>query len=688
MARKIPSLKAAWVLLLFCLLIGAGKSAVWAGDDSGVQVVLALDLSTSPDNNQAADGVSQAASLLVHLLKDQDCLGLVAPGAVLPAARLSPEQRRQALDTLATRAPGPQQKPLADIVAQSLKLFLPGGPENRVLFILSDGRGKADPQKKTAHLEEIRQMAAQARKAGVTIFSASRVPGDSSDELKTLTSSTGGRFWEAKTVIDPATAVLNFYERLAQPQQAPITGTEFRLDPWVKQAVVVALRAVPGKGVVLTTPTGARITPRTLARTIRWVAGPAYDLIIITRPRPGPWSLAEARPADSRVFLDTDITLTATGTPRMAGADEALLVTAALSGHEKALATGAQGLGDLEFLAELHMNHEAPLTMKLKPPEPGASSVNPPGAHVGRFPPRHQEGDATLRISALGTTFQRSVELPIAITQPWYRAALPSAAAPKVPPLVFQPNPERRPQRVEGTITLQSAQGSLAGALINPAPGSEIILAQPPGCQDFCLADLHLTGTALGGRPLVIASGPRRLTIPQTAPEKPAALAAKPVTEPKTQVSKPSSTTIKSKRRWLWLALMGLGLVFFLVAGLLFWLEGREDQDSEGEKDPDDTSGKSVLRLQAQVEALLKEKAQLQGALEEKNRQVDQLQAEKADLQAELERVRTRSQGSSKSLEDLEKKLDEAEREAKGFQQEYMALYARSQEEKETIKKN
>jgi hypothetical protein len=39
-------------------------------------------------------------------------------------------------------------------------------------------------------------------------------------------------------------------------------------------------------------------------------------------------------------------------------------------------------------------------------------------------------------------------------------------------------------------------------------------------------------------------------------------------------------------------------------------------------------------------------------------------------------------------LEELEKRLEDAEREAKGFQQEYMALYARSQEEKNTIKKN
>jgi archaellum component FlaC len=87
------------------------------------------------------------------------------------------------------------------------------------------------------------------------------------------------------------------------------------------------------------------------------------------------------------------------------------------------------------------------------------------------------------------------------------------------------------------------------------------------------------------------------------------------------------------------------------------------------------------------VEALTKEKAQLTAALEEKNAQFNQIMAEKADVESELERFREKFQGSSKTLEELEKKLDDAEREAKGVQEEYMALYARNQREKEGFQK-
>jgi len=685
MARKIPSLKAAWVLLLFCLLTGGGISAAGAGDNPGVQLVLVLDIVPSPDHNRSADSVSRAASLLSRLLPDQAYLGLAAPGTELPAAQLGTAERREFLDALAAMKPPAQPQPFADILTRSLKLFQPGGPEKRGVIILSDVAGATDTRKKNDHLEEITGMVTQARQAGVAIFAASRVPGFSPDELQALTLATGGRFWDAKTSSDLITTILKFYERLGPHQEAPITGADFRLDQWVKQAVVVALRSVPGKAVMLTTPTGARLSPRARVRNVSWEAGQDYDLITLSAPRPGVWSLAGARPADSRVFLDTDIILDTTGVPLVVGADEAIPVTAALAGPEKAL-TGPQGLAGAEFLAELEMDHGKPLTMALRAPELRESSASSPETRVGRFPPLHWEGEACLRISALGKTWQRAVELPITITRPWYQVALPTTTAPDGPPISFQPDPKGHPQPVEATLTLQSAQGSLAGSLINPAPGSAIIMSKPSGCQDTCLADLQLTATAPGGRPLVIASGPRPLTFQPAASEATAEPDDKKI-EAKAQAPHNPAKTRKSKRRWLWLVLSGTGVVFFLGAGVLFWLDSRGGQEAEGDEDGDKPSGKGALRHQAQVDVLLKEKAQLQAALDEKKRQSEQLEKEKAALQAELDRNKSKSEGSSKSLEELGKRLEEAEREAKGFQQEYMALYARSQEEKDTIKK-
>jgi hypothetical protein len=142
------------------------------------------------------------------------------------------------------------------------------------------------------------------------------------------------------------------------------------------------------------------------------------------------------------------------------------------------------------------------------------------------------------------------------------------------------------------------------------------------------------------------------------------------------------------ERRLLWLALVGVGVAVLLVAELFFWQDKPDTGDAAGEVDADGAPGKNILRLQAQLEALSKEKAQLHAALEEKNQQAATLLAEKADLQADLERIRAKTKGNVQSIEELEKKLEEAEREAQGVQQEYTALYARNQQERENIKKN
>ncbi len=135
------------------------------------------------------------------------------------------------------------------------------------------------------------------------------------------------------------------------------------------------------------------------------------------------------------------------------------------------------------------------------------------------------------------------------------------------------------------------------------------------------------------------------------------------------------------------LAIVGMGIVVLALAGWLLW-QDRPGTASPGGDEEAGGAGNNILRLQAQLEALSKEKGRMQAALEEKNLEAANIMAEKTDLQAELERISSKTKGNFQSIEELEKKLEQAEQEAKGVQEEYMALYARNQQEKEAIKKN
>lgn len=688
MARKKSSGKMAWVLLALCLLMGGGGSGVRAEEGPGVQLVVALD-SANPAGDRA---MAQAAGLLVHLLGDQDYLGLVRSGEpdgeLLPTDRLTPEHRRQALDKLAHLPPAePAPKPLSDSLQQTLSAFQPQGPQRRLVFWLAGSERGLSDQENHGASQLTEKIAAPARSAGVPIFAGLVAPATPvAADWQTLASETGGRVWEVKQASDLHLTCLKLYQYLDQPQEVPLNRGQVRLDKWVKQAVIVMARAAANQGVVLTSPKKARITRRTRAKNIRWVAGRSYDLITLTRPRPGVWSFTGARPEASRVFLSTELILTAAGTPREVGEDEALQVTAAL--HN---AKGSPLDPDLsamaEFAAGIQLN-DLLLTTELKKSRSDEAPESAPGARIGRFPPLRQEGEGTLRLIALGKDFQRLRVLPLTITKPWYQLFPPAQETQAGLPLRFKPDPGRLPEQVAGTLTLKAAQGSLSGAFINPAPGADIVLALSPGEQVFSSAALHLDGTAPDGRPLDITSGPFGLKTSQRDPDCTPQPPVRPELREKVQRENTSSPTHRLWRHWVWLALCIVGGVIILISVFLLWRLRRETEVSEDEEELGGAAPQSTLRLKAQVETLTREKVELEAAVKEKNRQAKQLQAEKEEMQAALERLQQKSQANSKALGDLEKKLQEAEQEALRVKQEYMALYARNQQEKEVLKRN
>ena len=679
--------KTAFVLLLICLLVGGVRSGVWAEDGSETQIVVVLDFDNPAGDNQKQGLIPESVGLLVHLLGDHDYLGLVGSGkqdgVVLPTAKLDGEHRHQALDKLAHFTPGLGQRSFTQVLQTAFDSFQPEGPKRRVLFWLAGGNGAFNSQPDSVTPLDLRKIVAQARSAGIIICAGLTAPTSEGAGWQALTSDTGGRLWEVRNAHELHVPCLRLYHYLKQPQEAPISGSQVLLDKWVNQAILVMTRLDPEKGVVLTSPQKGRISKTTRQKTIQWVEGPSFDLIALTKPRPGFWSFTGARPDDCRVFLATELKLSAEGTPREIGEDEALLVAAALH-TDKGTSTDPRLVAGTQFGAELQVKN-AFLAKPLIRPGPDIGPVSTPGVRLGRFPPLHQEGEGTLNLMALGETFQRLLSLPITITKPWFQVTPRAREAPNMLPLSFKPDHDRRLEGVGGTVTMKSAQGGLVGAFIKPASGSEIIIAQSPGCQDYCMADLRLTGIAPGGRFLEIASGPLSLKTSERLEETSIKLTEKTSSEEKVQRTNPATSSPKVRRRWVWLALIALGSIILLASTVLMWRlrslgDGSEDEEGF-------TSHKNILRLKAQVEALTKEKAELEGALNEKIKQFELLLEEKAELQAGLERIQKKYQENLRSSEELEQRLTVAEQEAKGVNQEYMALYARNPQEKDLLKK-
>ncbi len=91
--------KTAGVLLSICLILGGGGLEVRAGEPSGFQVVVLLDISGDSYNPRGPNPPAfRAAALLANLLGGQNYLGFISSGGQgltpQPPVRLTPAHRR------------------------------------------------------------------------------------------------------------------------------------------------------------------------------------------------------------------------------------------------------------------------------------------------------------------------------------------------------------------------------------------------------------------------------------------------------------------------------------------------------------------------------------------------------------------------------------------------------------------
>lgn len=678
-------------LLLSCLLAGGGTVQVFAQEGTGSQLVLVLEPAGSGAQEGPAGRPARAAELLVQLLREDTHLGLVLKGArdlVLPAAPLNQEHRARILKALAGAASGTERpgRPLQEEMQRALGAFPTARPGRRVLFFLDEGEeGGGVPGKNVLPPDHRAspEVLAFLRDQGAVIYAVCSADSAKGKLYQELCQATSGRFWALGKDSSWVGAVLQFFSCLQQPQETEVRDGRLLLDSSVEAAVVVAARAVVGKSVLLISPSGARLTPLTRAPTVRWVAAPDYDLVVISRPRSGYWRLEGARLEDSRVFLRSSLTLTAAPLPREVGADEVLGVSAFLGGPKGETRTLPAG-EEVKFGGELALTGQASVRVELRPLPPFSGT---PLILKGEFPPLQQPGEGEVRLWAQGRSFQRQVVFPLTVAAPWYLAKSGTAGRPQGASWRWQPVSGRRPLDLEGALWLTSPEGSVAGALVKPAPGTELVLGHLPFPPGTYQVDLELQGRSAEGRHLTIAPPSGRLQIPPRTAGEPAARI--PAPDPPGKPSPPGtpSRSFKAGRKTLWLGLSLLGLAILGIAGFLhlrprLWRKGPTGPDQEGAFE------EGNLRLKAQVELLTKEKIKLQEALKEKEECIKALAAEKAELQAELARLQEKSLASAKTLEELEQKLKEAEKEAEAVHSEYMALYARSQGAKETLKKN
>lgn len=729
-----------------CIFLLLGVLAVaWAprrGEAREVHLIMALDISGSMKATDPLRLLPKSANIMVELLDEKDSLGVLTFEDVtltrLACGPLSPAQRRKGFQELSRLQPRGLYTDLYQAMASGLKCFEQPGQAKRALLLISDGQMDIDPRKgnSKAFVERVHQEIIPAyRKAGIPIYTVAFTTASDQALLKTLAEQTGGRFLLIPAAQDLHQAFTRFYEDLKGPQVAPLVGNRFLIDPQVQEAIVVVTRSTQGKAVALESPKGQKLSPATKTAGIRWFSAPSFDMVTIPKPEPGNWTVSGHKEGEGKIILMTDLKLDCPHMPEEAGTDEVLLAGALLKNKEQQV-TAEEVLSQTLLTAELQAEGGKPLQLPMGPPPLEQRELWPAGARVAKFPPFSAPGIWRLKIRAQGKTFQRERNFSIKVSLPWYKVKEVTGDGPTQ--VEFLLSPGREVAQMVGCFSIIDPVGGVAGTFGHPLPSGGFRFSFPPELSGSYRLNAHLTGTTASGRPLVLqpqpvnvnltrvagaaakepkkadpAPEPKSAATPEMGPKSAAAsekgpkgAAPVPGIEPKSPAPAPeigpksaagppspgAAAPVPRSRKWLWLAALGLAATVIILVTVAYVFRPRALSfliwRSSGETVTDDMPiEKQNLLLKAQVESLQKEKGKLLADLGEMRRNIEKLTAAKDELEARQGQPSKEYQEKSKVIKELEQRLEEAESEAKSVQQEYMALYARSQKEKQDLKK-
>ncbi|MEW6659738.1 MAG: VWA domain-containing protein [Thermodesulfobacteriota bacterium] len=674
------------VLLFWGLMAGLWIPQGAAARD--VHLIMALDISGSMKHTDPLRLLPKAAHIMVGLLGEKDCLGILTFEDVtqtrLASGHLTPAQKRRGSQELARLQPRGLFTDIHQALAGALKASEPPGGAQRAVLLISDGQMDIDPLKGNSKtfVERVHQQIIPAyKKAGIPIYTVAFTPESDQALLKTLAEETGGRFLLIPAAQDLHQAFLKFFEVLKGPQLAPLVGNRFLIDPQVQEAILIVTRSQQGQPVILENPKGKKLSPA--SEGARWFSAPTFDMVTLPKPEPGNWTVSGHKDGDGKIILMTDLKLECPHLPEEAGADEDLLAGALLKDKDQPV-TAPEVLNQTTFTADLQAEGGKPVQLQMGHPPLEQKDLWPAGARVAKFPPYNTPGQWQLRIRVLGKTFQRERNISLKVTGPWYKTQPVSRDG--VSQVEFLPGPGREALELAGWLNLSAPGRGISGKFVQPPPGKGFCLALPSDLSGPFLVNAQLTGATASGRPLVLEPLPVQIdstpgaAVPGIGPSRADAATVQ------------GAKKFSRSRKWFW-GVLGLAIIALgLLGGAAYLyrprLLGLFQRRPAGEDIPDDISPEQhVLLLRAHVEKLQKEKGVLQADLKELREERDKLLAAKEELEARLGQPSRDYQEKSKVIKELEKRLEDAEKEAKAVQEEYMALYARSQQEKQVIKK-
>lgn len=441
--------------------------AAWAGAAAATHpdVRVLIDVSGSMKQNDPHNLRKPALALLVQLFPQGARAGVWTFGqhvdALVPHAAVTDAWRRDA------------HRKEARITSNALYTDIPAALEaattdldhldpnyHTSVILLTDGMvdiSKSPEENAAARRRVLDEILPRLRKAGVTVDTVALSKSADRELMERLAVDTGGLFAVAETADELNKVFLQAFDAAAPSEQVPLKGNHFLVDSSIDELTALVFHT-DREPVVLVSPDHKKLSFASHGDDVKWFQGQGFDLITVTKPFEGEWTVATAVEQGSRVTIVSHLSLAASELPQgLFVSATAPAVTAALKQEDQVL-TQPELLKLVRFSVKVQRREDGK-QWQVDLGQPGAAPAD--GYYHGELPMLEEAGNYAVEVVADGKTFQRSRRQTVAVRDSFdVRVADTDAIPPGHRVTLFARNPEIDVAASAVTAHIQAPDGS------------------------------------------------------------------------------------------------------------------------------------------------------------------------------------------------------------------------------------
>ncbi len=397
--------------------------------EGGMDIVLAIDTSGSMKKTDPHNLRAEAAKLFIHLLGQNDRLGLVTfdtTSRVLSDLKGAREERSYLIDQLRHIKSDGLYTNLHEAIRCSEDILKASARKRRAVIVMTDGKmDLGDPARDRELAQRLQDKRLPAmRTEGIRVFSIAFTEFSDIRFLKRVAFSTDGFFYLTLKDEDIHVTFTDIYDHMLAPDALPIRKEKFYVDRSVKELDIVITKEDPHTGIALEMPDRRMLTLAKHPRNVRWHQSRAFEMISIAEPLVGSWRIQYGADKGNRIFILTDLKLMTAFPDGLVPPDTEVKLEVWLHEGPVTLERKPVSIKDVKITAKIVPSGEEGIAIPLYDDGTNGDLEAGDGVYAAMIKPTRR-GEHMLHVGAHGLTFEREKNLAFYVPEKELEDTLP-----------------------------------------------------------------------------------------------------------------------------------------------------------------------------------------------------------------------------------------------------------------------